>query len=164
MSSRNALNKGTVILFVVLMTVWLLMSGHYTFLVTGLGVISVGFCTFMAHRISADDDEGLPLFMLGRLPFYILWLMREITVSNIDTVRVILSGKASPVVFSTSTSQKTPAGITTYANSITLTPGTVTMDIDAEGFVVHALTEAMADSVKSGEMDRRITKVEGNIS
>ena len=51
------------------MAIWLLMSGHYTVLVTGLGVVvSVLFCTFMARRINADDEEGLPLFMLGELP------------------------------------------------------------------------------------------------
>ena len=154
------MHKGTVILFVVLMSVWLLMSGHYTFLVTTLGVVSVGFCTFMARRINADDDEGLPLFLLGRLPFYLGWLIREIIVSNIDTAKIILFGKADPVVFRTSMTQKTPAGITTHANSITLTPGTVTMDIEDKSFVVHALTESMAEGVKSGEMDRRVTVVE----
>ena len=151
----------TVILFFVLMAVWLLMSGHYTVLVTGLGVVSVLFCTFMARRINADDEEGLPLFMLGRLPQYIIWLMREIIVSNIDTARIILFGQSAPVVFRVPASQKTAAGITTYANSITLTPGTVTMDIDDKGFIVHALTEEMADGVRSGDMDKRVAVVEG---
>lgn len=152
---------GTVVLFFVLMAIWLLMSGHYTVLVTGLGVVSVLFCTFMARRINADDEEGLPLFMLGRLPQYIIWLMREIIVSNIDTARIILFGQPDPVVFRVPASQKTAAGITTYANSITLTPGTVTMDIDDKGFIVHALTEEMADGVRSGDMDKRVSVVEG---
>ena len=155
------MQKRTVILFIVLMAVWLLMSGHYTVLVTGLGVASVLFCTVMARRINADDEEGLPLFLMPRLPLYILWLMREIIISNLDTARVILFGKPDPVVFRVPATQTTAAGITTYANSITLTPGTVTMDIDDDGFVVHALNEAMADGVRSGEMDSRVTAIEG---
>ncbi|MGC6484048.1 MAG: Na+/H+ antiporter subunit E [Candidatus Puniceispirillales bacterium] len=143
------------------MAVWLLMSGHYTVLVTGLGVASVLFCTVMARRINADDEEGLPLFLMPRLPLYILWLMREIIISNLDTARVILFGKPDPVVFRVPATQTTAAGITTYANSITLTPGTVTMDIDDDGFVVHALNEVMADGVRSGEMDSRVTAIEG---
>lgn len=155
------MHKGTVYLFIVLMAVWLLMSGHYTVLVTGLGVASVLFCTMMARRINADDDEGLPIFMMARLPLYLTWLMKEIIVSNLDTARIILFGKPDPVVFRVPATQKTAAGITTYANSITLTPGTVTMDIDDDGFVVHALDQSMADGVRSGEMDRRVTVVEG---
>ena len=87
--------------------------------------------------------------------------MREIIVSNIDTARIILFGQPDPVVFRVPASQKTAAGITTYANSITLTPGTVTMDIDDKGFIVHALTEEMADGVRSGDMDKRVSVVEG---
>lgn len=155
------MHKGTFILFVILMTVWLGMSGHYTVLVTGLGVVSVIFCTVMARRISADDEEGLPLFMFARLPLYVAWLMGEIIKANIDTARVILFGQPDPVVFHARTSQATAAGLVTYANSITLTPGTVTMDIDDDGFTVHALTEGMADDVLSGAMDQKVTAVEG---
>jgi multicomponent Na+:H+ antiporter subunit E len=61
-------------------------------------------------------------------------------------------------------SQKTAVGIATYANSITLTPGTITVELkrrDGE-FLVHALTEASAEGLESGEMDRRVTTMEGS--
>lgn len=150
-----------IILFSILMTVWLLMSGHYTVLVTGLGVLSVAFATWMATRISATDDEGLPLQLLARLPVYIVWLFREIVSSNIATTRIILQGKAAPVMFRVPYTQKTEAGIATYANSITLTPGTVTVDIDKKEFLVHALADEFADDVKSNVMDAKVTAVEG---
>lgn len=151
----------TLILFTVLMVVWLLMSGHYTPLVTGLGVASVAFTTWMARRISAQDREGLPLHILGRLPTYIVWLMREILVSNITTAKVILGGQPDPEIFRVPYSQKTAAGVATYANSITLTPGTVTVEIDDKGFLVHALTRELADDVKTGAMDARVSATEG---
>ncbi len=151
----------TVVLFIILMAVWLLMSGQYSFLVTGLGVASVVFCTAMARRINADDEEGLPLFLLPRLPLYILWLIYQIIASNISTARVILSGDSSPIIFRVRAAQQTAAGIATYANSITLTPGTVTVDIDEDGFIVHALNKQMADGVRSGEMNRRVAAIEG---
>jgi len=147
--------------FVILMLLWLLMSGHYTLLVTGLGVVSVAFAVFMARRIDGADSEGLPLHMLGSLPRYSLWLYREILMSNIATAKVILRNNPDPEIFYVPFSQKTNAGIAAYANSITLTPGTVTVDIDKSGFLVHALDGGFGDDVRSGEMDRRVTATEG---
>ena len=154
----------TLILFSALMSMWLLMSGYYTALITGLGVVSVFFATLMATRVNAQDSEGLPLHMMARLPGYLLWLFREIAVSNIVTIKLILFRPPEPVVFRTRYTQKTPAGVATYANSITLTPGTVTVDIDDRGFLVHALSPELGEGIKDGEMDRRVTRVEGDAS
>ncbi len=57
--------------------------------------------------------------------------------------------------------QKTALGIAIHANSITLTPGTLTLDADDE-LAVHALTRRVADDLESGEMDRRVSRVEGS--
>lgn len=147
--------------FLILMALWLLMSGHYTVLVTGLGVLSVAFAVAMARRINAADDEGLPLHMMKSLPGYLIWLFREILMSNIATAKVILGNTPDPEVFRVPYSQKTAAGVAAYANSITLTPGTVTIDIDDKGFLVHALDASFGDDVRSGEMDRRLRLAEG---
>lgn len=149
-----------VILFLILMGFWLLMSGHYTVLITGLGVVSVGFATWMSARLGGTDDEGLPLHLMPRLPRYFLWLFKEIITANIGTAKVILSGKADPEIFFVPISQKTEAGVATYANSITLTPGTVTVDLEKDGFLVHALTAEFGDDVRSGEMDAKVTALE----
>ena len=61
-----------------------------------------------------------------------------------------------------SSSQKTEAGNVTYANSITLTPGTVTTELDGDVLEVHALSSDMADDVKSGVMDKKVSWLEGN--
>ena len=103
---------------------------------------------------------------MARLPGYLVWLFREILMSNIATGKIILNGTAAPETFSVPANQKTPAGIANYANSITLTPGTVTMDIDEAPngnsmFLVHALHPQFGDDVRSGDMDRRNCALEG---
>lgn len=161
----------SLILFAVLFGSWLLMSGHYTPLLIGLGVISCAVATVMAHLINASDREGLPLHLMARLPGYLAWLLKEIVMSNIATGRIILGGKARPVLFTTPATQETEAGLVTYANSITLTPGTVTIEVEGEigdkrhpQFLVHALDSSFRDDVVSGDMDRRCTALEGTAS
>jgi multicomponent Na+:H+ antiporter subunit E len=143
------------------MGLWLLMSGQYTPLVIGLGVASTAFATWMSHRLGGSDEEGLPLHLMPRLPLYFLWLQKEIILANITTAKAILTRGDAPQLFRVPVSQKTEAGVATYANSITLTPGTVTVDIDSQGFLVHALTSDFANDIRSGKMDRRVKSLEG---
>lgn len=155
-----------IVLFVVLFAAWLLMSGHYTPLLIGVGIASCAFVTWLADRIGGTDEEGLPLHIMARLPTYLVWLIREIVISNIATGRLILRGRARPVMFTTTATQASAGGLVTYANSITLTPGTVTIEVeDADGdnprFLVHALNASFAADVESGEMDCRVTALEG---
>lgn len=154
------------LLFAVLMSIWLLMSGHYTPLITSLGVVSCLFAAVMSHRIGGTDRAGLPTHLFARLPAYLVWLCREIISSNIATGKTILFGGAKPQFFEVEASQASDAAVATYANSITLTPGTVTVDLwqNPSGnkvFLVQALTTDFADDVKSGEMDQRVTALEG---
>ena len=153
-----------IFLFAILFAAWLLMSGHYTPLLIGLGVLSCALATLMADRIGGSDEEGLPLHIMARLPAYLLWLLKEIIMSNIATGRLILFGRARPVLFTTPASQATAGGVVTYANSITLTPGTVTIEVEEEKgamkFLVHAVDPVFAEDVESGEMDRRVTALE----
>ena len=155
-----------IVLFGVLFAAWLLMSGHYTPLLIGLGVISCALATWLADRVGGTDEEGLPLHIMARLPGYLAWLIKEIVMSNIATGRLILAGRARPVMFTTPATQASAGGLVTYANSITLTPGTVTIEVegidsDSPHFLVHALDPSFADDVETGEMDRRVTALEG---
>ena len=65
-----------------------------------------------------------------------------------------------PELFSVKSTQKTNEGKVTYANSITLTPGTVTTQIKNDIFEVHALTKDFGDDVRSSEMDKMVTWLE----
>lgn len=152
-----------VLLFVILFSGWLLMSGHYTPLITSLGVLSCALCAWLSWRIGASDLEGLPTHLFARLPAFLLWLLREIIMSNIATAKIILFGGAKPEIFEVPATQRTAAGMATYANSITLTPGTVTIDINeskSSTFIVHALHSDFGDDVRSGAMDRRVSALE----
>ena len=150
-------------LFVILLSLWLLMSGHYTFLIISLGVISCLFCVYLAKRANLIDNEGLPLFFLPRLLNYLLWLFKEIFNSNIGTAKAIITGNINPEIFIVKSSQNTDVAKVTYANSITLTPGTVTIQINEDKFEVHALNSDFGNDVRSNVMDKKVKWLEGDI-
>ena len=150
------------LLFVFYFVIWLLLSGHYDPLLLTLGVLSCITCLYVTWKAKFIDEEGLPLHLLIRLPIYTLWLFKEIIKANIDTAKIIINNNPDPQNFRVKSSQKTEAGKVTYANSITLTPGTVTTVLDGDILEVHALSSDMADDVKSGAMDKKVSWLEGN--
>ncbi|MDA9735049.1 Na+/H+ antiporter subunit E [SAR116 cluster bacterium] len=151
-----------ILLFVFYFVIWLLLSGHYDPLLLTLGVLSCITCLYVTWKAKFIDEEGLPLHLLIRLPIYTLWLFKEIIKANIDTAKIIIINNPDPQNFRVKSSQKTEAGKVTYANSITLTPGTVTTVLDGDILEVHALSSDMADDVKSGAMDKKVSWLEGN--
>jgi len=155
---RHAINLG---LF--LFAIWLLLSGHYTPLLLVLGVLSTLLVVLLATRADLIDRETQPILLKPSVLLYWFWLAREIIKSNIDVARRILSPRLpiSPNVFTIRAFQKTELGRVTYANSITLVPGTVAMDVNEDVITVHALTQAAAAELKRGEMNRRVCQVEG---
>jgi len=150
------------LLFVFYFVIWLLLSGHYDPLLLTLGILSCITCLYVTWKAKFIDEEGLPLHLLFRLPIYTLWLFKEIIKANIDTAKIIILNNPDPQNFRVKSSQKTEAGKVTYANSITLTPGTVTTVLDGDILEVHALSSDMADDVKSGVMDKKVSWLEGN--
>lgn len=141
---------------------WLLLSGHYTTLLLALGLASIVFVVHLANRMDVVDNEGHPvhLKMLSLLVYW-CWLFREIVLSNLDVCRRILHPDLpmSPRVIKVSCSQSDDLGRVIYANSITLTPGTVSLEVDETGIEVHALSREAADGLKTGEMDRRVSNL-----
>jgi multicomponent Na+:H+ antiporter subunit E len=150
----------SILLFLILLAFWLLLSGHYTPLIIGFGVISSAFCVWMSSRISTYDDEGLPLHLMIGLPGYVIWLIWQIVIANWLTIKTIFSNNVSPSLFRVRAGKMSEAGLVLYANSITLTPGTVTIKMMRGGLLIHALTPAMADDVKSDAMGAKIRKID----
>jgi multicomponent Na+:H+ antiporter subunit E len=151
-------------LAVFLSLLWLLLSGYFTEpLLLGLGVASVLFVVFIAYRMQVFDPEGHPVHLILRALVYWPWLLKEIVLANIDVAKAIVSSPMAiaPTVFTVTGSQRSELGRVIYANSITLTPGTVTIDLVDDKLTVHALTPAGLEGVKSGVMDRRIAWLEG---
>ncbi len=147
-----------------LLAFWLLLSGHYTLWLIGAGVVVSGAIALLGRLTGFGDEEGHPVEqVIGGLGYW-PWLAIEIIKSSIDVARTILDPRAKiePEMFDIDVGPKTAVGAATYANSITLTPGTVTVGVDRahDRFTVHALTKAGADGVRSGEMDRRVLAFE----
>ena len=151
----------SLILFFILLCLWLLMSGYYNILLISLGIISCAFCVYLANRGKLIDDEGLPIFFIPRLLNYLIWLFKEILKSNLSTAKVIINGKVEPETFTVKASQVTEVAKVTYANSITLTPGTVTTKMHKDVFEVHALNADFGNDIRTNEMDRKVTWLEG---
>ena len=153
----------TVGLGVVLSCLWLLLSGLYdNLLILSLGLVSVVFVLYIAHRMDVIDHEGHPVHLGWRAITYWPWLIWEIVKANIDVAKIIISPKMDiqPNLFEVDASQSSELGHVIYANSITLTPGTVTVDVDDGVLRIHALTKDAADGVKSGEMDKKVAHLE----
>jgi len=146
-----------------LFAIWLLLSGHFTPLLLVLGVLSTLLVVLLATRADLIDGETQLILLKPSVMLYWLWLAREIIKSNIDVARRILSPgmPISPNIFTVRATQHSDLGRVTYANSITLVPGTVAMDVDGDVITVHALTEDAAADLKRGEMNRRVCSVEG---
>jgi len=132
----------------ILAALWLLLSGHYTTLILSFGVASIVLVVYLAHRMDVVDHEGVP-FLSGRLLMYFPWLMKEIFIANVAVAKIILDPKLpiSPIMVR-------------YANSITLTPGTITTGVDDHEFEIHALTYHDVDGREEDAMDKLCAWVE----
>ncbi len=150
-------------LIVGLATLWLLLSGHYTSPILSFGAASCAAVAWLCWRLRIVDYETVPLHLLLRFPAYFAWLVIEIAKSSLSVARCIVmpSMRISPTVIRVTAHQKTDFGQMTYGNSITLTPGTVTVSLENGQMEVHALTRDNADDIETGGMDRRICALEG---
>ena len=144
--------------------IWLLWSGIYNPLLISLGGISCIFVAFVAVRLGLSDNEGSLIGMVFRMITYLPWLIWAIAKANVDVTAQILSPqlRIKPEMVEVETGQKTALGQAIYANSITLTPGTVSVDVGEGRILVHALTRESAEDLQTGEMDRKVTKLEGS--
>jgi multicomponent Na+:H+ antiporter subunit E len=159
---RHRIQQATV-LAVVLAVLWLVLSGHYSALLVAFGALSVALSVWIAMRAEAVDPDLHPAqFRLLPCLAYAGWLAREVVLSAVDVSRRILSAdlRLEPTVVRLPLGQRTDAGRAIYANSITLTPGTVSIDLSAEEVEVHALTREGAEALASGEMNRRVAALE----
>lgn len=129
----------------------------------GFGIASCVVVALIARRMDVIDHEGLPFQLGPKMILYWGWLMVEIVKANLDVAKCVLFPKKHlrPSLFLSKITQTSDLGRVIYANSVTLTPGTVTVDLHEDNILVHALTIGSADGVKSGEMDQKVTKVMG---
>ena len=141
---------------------WLLMSGIFTPLILFLGFVSVLFVLYLIRRMDALDEDVFEFKLKTKYFSYWSWLAKEIFKANIDVSKVILSPKMklSPRMVRVPLLQSTELATVIYANSITLTPGTVSVEIEGNEIIVHALTQELMDGLIEGDMDKRVNYLE----
>ncbi len=156
--------RHTVGLLAMLFGVWLLWSGHWDPFLISIGFLSTLLVVGIAHRMNVVDDEGVPLDLPLRALAYLPWLLLQIVKANLAVSRRILSPslRIQPQVIRVRGHQRGDLGRVLYANSITLTPGTVAIEMELDEITVHALSDDAAETLQSGAMDRRVCRLEGS--
>ncbi|GAB4174877.1 MAG: Na+/H+ antiporter subunit E [Wenzhouxiangellaceae bacterium] len=147
----------------VLAVLWLALSGVYKPLMFGLGAASVLFVVWVAMRMEVIGVEHNPVLYSWRLPVYWLWLLREVIVANLQVARAVIDPRRiDPQVLHLPLALNSAIAKVTYANSITLTPGTVTLRLEKGHVEVHALTREAVDGLRSGQMERMVAWLESS--
>ena len=153
------------LIFIVLLSTWLIFSGFFDAFHVSLGVISSLFITVISGDLLFSDRQTSGrdrLRELSRLPGYLLWLLWQIVLANLHVLKLALAPRGpdqiAPRVVRFKTHLNSQFARFVFAQSITLTPGTVTVRIDADEFLVHAISEEAAEGL-AGEMERRIAYV-----
>lgn len=151
-------------LAITLAALWLGISGVYKPLLFGLGALAIGFVIWLSRRMDVVGIEHNPVLYSWRLPVYWLWLLGEIVKSNLEVARAVLNpGRyVDPRVIVVPMDLASAVGKVTYANSITLTPGTVTLTLEPDSVEVHALLESSARGIESRAMERKIAWLESH--
>lgn len=151
-----------VVLTLILFVLWVLMSGMFTPFLLAAGLGSSIAVSWMAYRMGLLDmtDPGLRRFW-GSVG-YLVWLLLEIIKSSWQVTRIILHPALpiSPTLVRFRPTQKTLSGLVIHANSITLTPGTYTIEASLDSMLVHGLTSTGAEGDIDSETDRRVTQLE----
>ena len=138
---------------------WISLSGYFEPLMLGLGLGSVALTIFLAKRMNLIDDESYPFHLFSQLPAFFVYILNEIVKANIDVVKRIMTSKGqsiSPQLIKIPLPQESDLGRVIYANSITLTPGTVSITLSKDTLTVHALTKEAAQDLAEGSMAKKI--------
>ncbi len=147
----------------ILAALWLAVSGVYKPLILLLGAGSIALVVWLALRMEVVGEEHNPVIYSWRLPLYWAWLMWQIVRANLNVARLILSPRdIRPRVVTVPTPHHSTVARVTYANSVTLTPGTVSLLLTKQELTVHALDTRSVEELEEGTLARRIAWLEGS--
>ncbi len=154
--------KAKLATFVAMFTFWVVLSGMFDAFHLTLGVICCMLVAHFSHDLlfSGDDDQSCVRGLLGFVT-YLPWLFYQIVIANLQIAYVVLHPRMfeliDPHVIRFKTKLKRPISKVTFAQSITLTPGTITVSIHDDEFSVYALTRSASDALP-GEMEARVAR------
>ena len=147
----------------ILAALWLAVSGVYKPLILLLGAGSIALVVWLSLRMEVVGVEHNPVLFSWRLPLYWGWLVWQIFLANIHVARLIFSpGHIRPRIMTVPAPHDTPVARVTYANSVTLTPGTVSLLLTEQELTVHALDTVSAKGLAEGTMAKRVAWLEGS--
>lgn len=151
--------------FFIMLAFWVTLSGMFDVFHFGLGVLCCLFLAFFSSRLLFPEGTlPLRLRQVWGMMLYLPWLMKEIFIASFQVSYLTVSPKMQdliqPQLIRFRTRLKTPFARVTFAQSITLTPGTITVSVIDDEFTVYALTDKAAQSLP-GEMERRIAHALG---
>ena len=149
-------------LAILLAVLWLAISGVYKPPLFVLGAASIAIVVWLSRRMDVVGVEHNPVLYSWRLPVYWLWLLKEIAKSNFEVARAALApqDRVRPRIVRVPVRLGSAVAKVTYANSVTLTPGTVTLLLEEDCLEAHALLESSASGLESGDMERKIVWLE----
>lgn len=150
--------KHIINLGILLFALWLGLSGQINIFMCSIGLVSTLFVVYISHRMDVIDHETYPAHMTPLLLRFWLFLAREIIIANIDVIkRIFKPGKSiSPQLFELPLTQKTDLSRVIYANAITMTPGTVSVNLDRKTITVHTLSIEAAEDLRSNRMAKAV--------
>ncbi len=148
-------------LALLLAVLWLSISGVYKPVLFGLGTFSVFLVVWLAHRMDVVGVEHNPILYSWRLPIYWVWLVGEIIKANIVVAKLVMNPDGiRPRVITVPVPHQTAVAKVTYANSCTLTPGTVTLLLEPHELTAHVLDDSSAAELQTGTMAAKISWLE----
>lgn len=149
---------------IIMFVFWMLLSGEFSFIIILSGIISSLLVSYMSHDLLIGKaDIKLGMTRIVRFIKYLPWLLWQIALSNFDLVYRTLHPRMpiAPRVISFKNKYKTEMGMVILANSITLTPGTVTIEVNKDEFIVHAIAKKPAENLIAGKMQAKVKSIEG---
>mgnify|MGYP001059933213 CR=1 FL=1 len=152
------LTRKTLLLFVLLALAWLFWSGYFKPLLLGLGLVSCMLTVYLATRMGFFKDDLYALRVGWPIIRFWLWLLPQIVHSSLEVAKVVLQPKLSvrPQLVELDIANLHPVDQVILGNAMTLTPGTLTVDLYDGKLLVHALTQAGAHEVRDGQMLHRV--------
>ena len=148
--------------FIILFGFWLLLSGHYDLFHISIGLLCCGLVSHATHDLLfANPRAGDMRVIVKRFITYIPWLFYQIILSNMHVARLALGSQEliDPKIVKFKTKLESDIAMVTLANSITLTPGTITVDIKDGVYYVHGVSKQVVEDLMTGEMEDRIAHV-----
>ena len=148
--------------FLIMFGFWILLSGKFDLFHLTLGVISSALVSFLSTDLFMYEKDKNRLSTAVRFLLYLPWLLYQIVLSTLHVTFLALhpkmKGLIDPTIVTFKTNLKTDIAKVALANSITLTPGTITIRIEGQIFYVHAISRKAAAGLP-GEMEDRLAKV-----